>query len=316
MLTIVPTAPGGAVAPLPPEELYTLAPDLPDLAGTVLVEMLDGFVDAGAARRLTRDHLLAGGASVLVATFDVDLLFDYRARRPPMVFTADHWESYDAPRLDVRMLTDDVGTAYLLLSGPEPDVMWERFAAAVEGLVRRLGARMTVGTNAIPMAVPHTRPVGVTAHGSRPELVAEHPPWVGTVQVPGSASALLEHRLGRAGLDAIGFAVHVPHYLAQAAYPPAAEALLAAVTTAAGLRVAPGGLPEAAEEARTTIAALVEQSAELAELVRTLEEQYDAFLASRQGSLAEAAGLPSAEEIGAELERFLAEQTKKPDDPA
>jgi predicted ATP-grasp superfamily ATP-dependent carboligase len=293
-----------------PEDLYVLAPDVPDVRGSVLVEMLEGFVDAGAARRLARDHLLARGASVLVATFDVDLLFDYRARRPTMVFVEDHWTSYDAPRLDVRLLTDDDGTAFLLLSGPEPDVMWERFATAVEQLVTRLGVRLCVGTNAIPMAVPHTRPVGVTAHGSRPELLAGHVPWVGTVQVPGSASGLLEFRLGAAGHDALGFAVHVPHYLAQAAYPAAAEALLRAVGGAAGLRFDVDGLTKAAEEASSTIASLVEQSDDLAELVRGLEGQYDAFLESREGS----AALPSAEEIGAELERFLAEQMHKPDD--
>ena len=302
---------------LPPDELYTLAPDVPDLRGPdrrgmVLVEMLDGFIDAGGARRLARDHLLAGGASVLVATFDVDLLFDYRARRPPMMFVEDHWASYDAPRLDVRLLTDADGTGFLLLSGPEPDVMWERFAAAVEQLVTRLGVRLSVGTNAIPMAVPHTRPVGVTAHGSRQELLGAHVPWVGTVQVPGSASALLEYRLGAAGHDALGFAVHVPHYLAQAAYPAAAETLLRTVGDAAGLRFDVDPLTKAAEEAATTVSGLVDASEELAELVRGLEAQYDAFIDSRESS----AALPSAEEIGAELERFLAEQMGKPDEPA
>ena len=297
---------------LPPDELYTLAPDVPDVAGAVLVEMLDGFIDAGGARRLARDHLLAGGASVLVATFDVDLLFDYRARRPPMMFVEDHWASYDAPRLDVRLLTDADGTGFLLLSGPEPDVMWERFATAVERLVAHLGVRMSIGTNAIPMAVPHTRPVGVTAHGSRPDLLTGHVPWVGTVQVPGSASALLEYRLGAAGHDALGFAVHVPHYLAQAAYPAAAETLLRTVADAAGLRFDIDALTKAAEEAAATVSGLVDQSEDLAELVRGLEAQYDAFIDSRENS----AALPSAEEIGAELERFLAEQMRKPDEPS
>jgi predicted ATP-grasp superfamily ATP-dependent carboligase len=295
-----------------PEDLYVVADDLPDVRGSVLVEMLEGFVDAGAARRLARDHLVADGTSVLVATFDADLLFDYRARRPTMMFVEDHWASYDAPRLDLRLLTDADGTGFLLLSGPEPDVMWERFATAVEQLVTRLGVRLVVGTNAIPMAVPHTRPVGVTAHGSRQELLAGHVPWVGTVQVPGSASGLLEFRLGSAGHDALGFAVHVPHYLAQAAYPAAAETLLRAIAAAAGLRFEVDGLTRAAAEAATTIAGLVEQSDELAELVRTLETQYDAFVESREGS----AALPSAEEIGAELERFLAEQSRKPDEPS
>src|SRR5437764_6651626 len=151
MLTIDEPSAGGAVAALPPEELFTLADDVPDLRGPdgrgpVLVEMLDGFVDAGAARRLAREHLLAALPSVVVATFDVDLLYDYRARRPPMLFVQDHWSSYEQPQLEVRVLHDEAGTPFLLLLGAEPDVMWDRFVAAVHQLVTQVGVRRTIGT--------------------------------------------------------------------------------------------------------------------------------------------------------------------------
>jgi hypothetical protein len=174
---------------------------------------------------------------------------------------------------------------------------------------------VTIGVHGIPMGVPHTRPLSATAHATRPELVADHTPWFGTVQVPASASALLEYRLGQSGHDAMGFAVHVPHYLAQAAYPPAAEALLRAVARASGLALPLGNLEDTAREARRSVATLVEQSAELAEMVRTLEAQYDAVVADRGASLTEAGGLPTGDELGAELERFLAEQARRRDDP-
>jgi hypothetical protein len=302
------------VAAVPPEDLFEVVEPAPDLSGTVLVELRDGFDDAGAARRLMREHLLAG-ESTPVVVFDADLLHDYRARRPPMLFVADHWESYTAPTLEIRRVADETGTPYLVLVGSEPDVMWERFAAAMLAVVRRLGVRLTVGTNAIPMGVPHTRPTGVTAHASRKDLIEGYEPWVGQVQVPGSAGHLIEHRLSVAGCDAMGFAVHVPHYLAQAAYPPAAEALIRAVTRASGLALPLGGLEEASREAQQSIATLVGQSAELAELVRTLETQYDALVADRGASLTEAGSLPTGDELGAELERFLAEQARKRDDP-
>lgn len=300
---------------VPPEELFHFDGDLPDLSGSVLVEMLDGFIDAGGARRLARDHLLASAEHRVVATFDVDLLHDYRARRPPMLFAQDHWESYEAPTLDVRLLADEVATPYLLLSGSEPDVMWERFAAAVTGLVQTLGVRLVIGTNAIPMAVPHTRPIGITAHAARRELITGYEPWVGNVQVPGSAGHLIEHRLTEAGHGAMGFAVHVPHYLAQTAFPPAAEALVRAISRASGLALPVGALEEASREIQQSVATLVAQSEELTELLRTLETQYDAIVASRGASLTEAGSLPTAEELGAELERFLADQPHKPDEP-
>ena len=306
---------------IPPEELYTLAPDRPDVSGAVLVEMLDGFIDAGGARQLARGVLLEAGDPQPVVTFDVDLLHDYRARRPTMLFVQDHWESYEPPVLDLVRVHDQAGTPYLILRGSEPDVMWERFAAAVVELVETLGVRLTVGTNAIPMAVPHTRPVGVTAHAARPELIQGYQPWVATVQVPGSAGHLLEHRLASAGHDSMGFAVHVPHYLAQAGYPPAAEALIGTIARATGLDLPTGSLAEASREAHESIAGLVAQSEELVELVRTLETQYDAVVETRAAALdsdGTVAGqqLPTADELGAELERFLAEQGRKGDEPS
>jgi hypothetical protein len=42
--------------------------------------------------------------------------------------------------------------------------------------------------------------------------------------------------------------------------------------------------------------------------VRALEQQYDAFTANRENLLAGDDQMPTAEELGAEFERFLAEQ--------
>ena len=302
------------MAAIPPESLFELAPDRPDVTGAVMVEMLDGFIDAGAARRLAREHLMSISAGLVVARFDVDLLHDYRARRPPMLFVENHWQSYEAPSLEIRLLHDALGAPYLVLAGPEPDVMWERFVAALRLLIERWGVRLTIGTNAIPMGVPHTRPVGITAHASRTDLLEGYPPWIASVQVPGSAGHLLEHRLALAGHDSLGFAVHVPHYLAQAAFPPAAEALLRALSRASGLTLEVDGLEEMSRQTQDSIAGLVAQSDELTELVRTLEAQYDAVVADRGTTLSEAGALPTADELGAELERFLAEQSRKRDD--
>jgi predicted ATP-grasp superfamily ATP-dependent carboligase len=165
------------------------------------------------------------------------------------------------------------------------------------------------------MAVPHTRPLGVTAHASRQELIAEHQPWLQRVQVPGSAAHLLEFRLGQAGKDAMGFAVHVPHYLAQTDYPAAAQTMLEAVSRATGLSLVGQSLRDAAEAVRADVDGQVERSDEVASVVRALEEQYDAYVAGRGDNLlAGTAGpLPTADELGAELERFLAEQTDRPD---
>ncbi|EUA33024.1 PAC2 family protein [Mycobacterium avium subsp. avium 2285 (R)] len=69
------------------------------------------------------------------------------------------------------------------------------------------------------MAVPHTRPITMTAHSNNPELIKNFQPWIAEIQVPGSASNLLEYRMAQHGHEVVGYTVHVPHYLTQTDYP-------------------------------------------------------------------------------------------------
>ena len=300
---------------LDPQGLFEVAADLPSLDRPVLVQALDGFVDAGHATRLTREHLLSRYPSQVVATFDVDQLFDYRARRPEMIFATDHWESYADPVLALHAVTDEAGVPFLLLSGPEPDAQWERFVAAVALLVQRLDARLLVGLNAIPMGVPHTRPSTVIAHGSPSELVAEYPNWLGTVQVPASAGHLLEFRLAQAGFASMGFAVNVPHYLAHLEYPAAAATLVEQIGTAGDLTLSCTELLDRAVTVAAEVDEQVAASADVATMVTTLEEQYDTLVAGRGRSLlADGSTLPTADELGAEFEQYLSRQNR-PKDP-
>ena len=292
-----------------PADLYEVGPAAPEPAGDlVMLYYLDGFIDAGAAGRLLTAHLLSSLEHEQVATFDIDSLLDYRSRRPIMTFAKDHWDDYDTPELGVSLLRDVEGTPFLLLAGLEPDREWETFAAAVLQLSADLRVRLSVSFHGVPMGVPHTRQLGVTAHATQPGLIDGYRPLLDKLQVPGSAAALLEYRLGAAGRQAVGFAVHVPHYLAQAAYPAAAATLLESVQRTTGLVLPADALREAAHRTNLEIARQVEGSAEVAEVVHALEQQYDAFTADRENLLAGDEQVPTAEELGAQFERFLAEQ--------
>jgi predicted ATP-grasp superfamily ATP-dependent carboligase len=300
-----------------PADLYEVDPGAPtpdrDL---VMLYYLDGFIDAGAAGRLLAAHLSSTLDPTPIARFDIDSLLDYRSRRPIMTFSKDHWEEYDGPELTMSLLHDREGTQFLMLSGLEPDREWDAFTGAVRQLSDRLGVRVSVGFHGIPMGVPHTRPLGVTAHATRAELIEGYRPLVDKLQVPGSAAALLEYRLGEDNKAAIGFAVHVPHYLAQAAYPAAAVTLLESVQRVTGLVLPADALRESARRTDLEIARQVEGSSEVAEVVQALEEQYDAFTADRERLLADdAEAMPTAEELGAQFERFLAEQQSRGENP-
>jgi predicted ATP-grasp superfamily ATP-dependent carboligase len=287
------------------DEIPELAGEEAAHAGLVLVHALDGFLDAGGAGRLAAAQLAEG--SRVVASFDLDQLYDYRGRRPPLTFSENHYEDYEAPRLVLRLARDGAGTPFLLLTGPEPDYQWERFAEAVRGLLDRFGVARTLGLGAVPMALPHTRPPMLTVHSAQPEELETENIWKGNLRVPGSAAAVLELRLGQWGHRSMGFVAHVPHYVAQHDYPQAAVELVQAVGRQTGLDLTPGPLVEAASQRATEIAEQVEASDEIREAVTALEQQYDAFTRAAESSLlAEDTRLPSAEELGAEFERFLA----------
>ena len=295
-----------------PELLYTVdedvAADLRSGTEPTLVHLVRGFVDAGSAGQLAADHLIEHFAPRRLVTFDVDELLDYRSRRPTMTFDAARWSDYEEPQLAIDVLRDVEGVPFLLLHGSEPDIRWESWVAGVHQLVSRFAVPLTVGAHGIPMGVPHTRPIAVTAHGTRPELVGAHPAWFGTVQVPASASALLEYRLGGWGHDALGFAVHVPHYVSQSGYPRAALAALQHVERATGLELASGLLEAAAAQTTAEIDEQVSASAEIGAIVHALEEQYDAYTRSGARPSLLSADIPTADELGAEFERFLAQQ--------
>ena len=289
-------------------------PELEDLAdGPVMLTALEGFLDAGSASALAVGHLLESSPGRVVASFEVDEFYDYRARRPPMSFVRDHYADYDAPRLVVRLMQDDRRAPYLLLTGPEPDVRWEAFAEAVRTVVEHFEVRLTVSMGSVPMAVPHTRPVQVTNHATAKRLLISDNLWQGEIRIPSSAQSLLELRLGEWGHDASGFVAHIPHYVAQFGYPEAAAAMLRQVAAVTGLQWETTELDAAGAERQAEIATQVADSAEVQSVVAGLEQQYDAFhsgapniLESEDGTLPDARDLPTGEELGAQFEQFLA----------
>jgi hypothetical protein len=294
--------------------------EVPELEGRtpVLLMALAGFLDAGNAAALTVAHLAAEDVGRVVASFDIDEFYDYRARRPPLTFHEDRYTDYEAPRLVVRLMTDGRGSSYLLLAGPEPDMRWEAFARGVRAVVEHFGVRLVVSLGSVPMAVPHTRPVPLTNHATAKRLLVQQNPWKGEIRIPSSAQAVTEVRLGEWGHDAVGFVAHIPHYVAQLDYPQAALALLEGVEEVSGLEWDHDVLRAAGDARQVEIATQIEDSDEVRTVVQGLEQQYDAFHSAGHSAgsnlLAEDEPLPSAEELGAQFEQFLARLDRPEED--
>lgn len=303
---------GGSV----PDLITVVDKPSPHNGQLVLVHSFSGFMDAGSASQIAVNHLLKNSPERLLAAFDSDALIDYRARRPKMTYDTDHFVSAEWPQVTLREVLDERGTPFLLLSGPEPDYRWRDFINAVLWVVEEMGVALTAGMIGIPWPAPHTRPVGITLHATNPRLLQGHASSIGVIEIPGHVQGMLELHLGQAQKDALGLAVHVPHYLTQFDYPRAAIALLRGLSGATGLVIPTDGLEEEARSAEAEIARQTADSDEFEPLLRSLEEQYDLGLTDR-GYLGEqqGGGLPDADQIGAQVERFLAEMDDRGEPP-
>ena len=112
-----------------PRKLLTFHTDPSTIAPPrvpTLVHAFQGFVDAGGGVRQAADHIRETCTTELVATFDSDELLDYRARRPRMTFSSDHFSAVESSRLEVNRVVDAEGRDFFPLDGPEPDYQWNR----------------------------------------------------------------------------------------------------------------------------------------------------------------------------------------------
>jgi len=296
-----------------PEELISYQSDVAAIARPslpTLVYAFQGFVDAGSGIRLAAKHLRETCDSELVATFDPDELIDYRARRPRMTFSSDHFTAVENPQLSLTRVTDNVGRSFFMLDGPEPDYQWNRFVAAIDLVVDQFELTHAVGLSAIPWPSPHTRPIGITVHGNDPQLIAGRSAVLGDIEVPGHMGALLELHLGQRGLSSVGVTAQVPHYLVQFEYPRCAMALIEGLSDVTGLDVSAVGLEDQAVKADGEVADQLTGNDEFAAVVSALEGQYDQMLEARSAltkpSSAPQGVVPSGDEIAAQVEEFLA----------
>lgn len=300
-----------------PGSLYERSASAPPVPkGLPLVIALTGFTDAGSAVSQLVDHFREELEPTPLVVFSNDVLLDYRARRPIVSFEQDHLTDYRPPRLELSMAHDALGQPFLLLAGYEPDFAWDAFSEAVLLFADAYDVSTVTWVHAIPMPVPHTRPIGTTVSGTRSELTEAHSVWQPHTQVPSTAGHLLEYRFAEAGARVAGFVLLVPHYLADTEYPAAALAGLDSLGVAAGLVFSGDDLRDENKDYLAKVAEQVEGSDELSRMLQGLEERYDSYMAgsTRATPMIHTGDLPSADELAAELERFLANRPASDED--
>jgi hypothetical protein len=293
------------------EAAYTLHETIPTLDRPVLVAMLTGWIDASGAAAAALAAVEQACHARPFATFSGDRFIDYRARRPTMELRDGVNERLVWPEIVLKVGRTAAGSDVLVLSGPEPDAAWRSFAATVTELGVTLGVRTAVVLGAYPFATPHTRPSRLSSSSPSAELVASLPYLKSSVDVPAGMGAVLEHAFVDAGIPALGLWAQVPHYLGTMTHPPASIALLDGLREVAGLVIDHGALVGESEIQRSRIDQLVNSNPEHRAMVEQLETVFDASEAGILDTAFEmpsAADLPSADDIAAEVERFLRDQ--------
>jgi len=238
----------------------------------------------------------------VLATFDPDELIDHRARRPTLRIVDGVETELRWPEITLLSATNRTGRGVLVLTGPEPDMRWHRFVTEMVQLASRLGIEQVIGFGAFPAPVPHTRPTRLVSTSTDPDLAGRVGFLPATIEVPAGAQGALEYTFGQAGVATIGLWARVPHYASAMPYPAASVALLDELAKLANIEVDTSALQAAAAATNEQIGRLISASDEHAAMVHQLEVSHD----SEQGlSATDFTGLPSGDEIAAELERFL-----------
>lgn len=287
------------------------------LKGLPLVIALSHPQDAGGTAGHLGEVLLHELENVPVIEFDADRLHDYRARKPRITFKKDHFTDPVLPELKIYAVEDRLGKPFLLLTGAEPDLLWQRFTQEMVDLAQKLEISVALTVSAYPMPVPHTRPLPVTAHGSRKDLTRGISAYEPEALVSGSASSLLEVRLTEAGIGTAGFSVNVPQYLSESELPQTALVAMEHLSHAAQLSLPSDRLRELSENVQVQINEQAHANPEIQRMIQRLEESYDANAAQgfQATPLAQrpAGRVPSRDEIGAEIEAYLAHIDREKD---
>jgi hypothetical protein len=270
--------------------MYKLEP-IGDLVAPVLIVAFRGWVNAGNVGTEASDHIAGDGD--VVATFDPDALFDYRSNRPVVDFIDGRLQEIDWPQLSLRHARHGLRDL-LLLNGHEPDWQWKALGRAIADLASSLDVVEVISLGGVPAATPHTYPTPLLTTASRQDQIGEDEQLPeGLLRVPGAAVNIIERALTDRGMPAVGFWAQVPHYVA-GTYYAGAVALVDRVARHLGLTIPLGDLIDRVAEQRQQLDATVATQPDSQAYLERLEQ-----IAAAQGEI------PSADDIAAQVERFL-----------
>jgi predicted ATP-grasp superfamily ATP-dependent carboligase len=294
------------------------------LRAPAMVCAFQGWNDAGDAASSAVAFLASALDARRFARIDSEEFYDFQANRPCIRFREDERTETGGGADDGRPGDDDGAREIewptveifeasapraprdlVLVQGVEPSMRWRAFSAHMVDLAEALGVQVVVSLGALLGDVPHTRPVAMTGHASDAALLERVGIQASSYEGPTGIVGVLHTACAQAGLPSASLWAAVPHYVAAAANPKAALALLRRVEVLIGVSVDVSELESSAADYERQVGLAVRSDPDIQAFVERLEQAAD----SEEESTPEE--LPSGEILASEFQRFLRQRGRE-----
>src|SRR4051794_18622053 len=245
----------------------------PQLQRPVLITAFEGWNDAGESASTAVRYLAASWGARRFATIDHEEFYDFTSTRPEVRIDDDLNRTIEWPMLELSSAhLPGPARDVVFLIGPEPQLKWRTFCAAVLGVARTLGVEMAVTLGALLTDIPHTRPVRITGSAASAKLAAELGMQRSSYEGPTGILGVLNEAFGRAGIETASLWAAVPHYVSQVPSPKAALALVERTAELLEATIAVTDLQIGAAAYERQVTDRVEADEDAVAYVRQLEE--------------------------------------------
>ena len=271
------------------------------LRAPAMVCAFQGWNDAGDAASSAVSFLASALEARRFARVDPEDFYDFQANRPSVQFDDSNRRKLVWPTVEVfEAPAPRAPRDLVLVQGVEPSMHWRAFTSHLVDLAEALGVQMVVSLGALLGDVPHTRPVAMTGYASDPSLVERLGMQSSTYEGPTGIVGVLHHACAEAGLPSASLWAAVPHYVAAAANPKAALALVRRLEGLIGVSVDVSDLESAATDYERQVGLAVQSDPDIQAFVERLEQAAES---EEEGSSPDE--VPSGDILAREFQRFL-----------
>jgi predicted ATP-grasp superfamily ATP-dependent carboligase len=269
------------------------------LRAPAMVCAFQGWNDAGDAASSAVSFLASALNARRFARIDSEEFYDFQANRPCVRFADGGKREIVWPSVEVfEALAPRAPRDLVLVQGVEPSMRWRSFSANLIDLAEALGVQVMVSLGALLGDVPHTHPVAITGHASDPALVERLGMQASTYEGPTGIVGILHSACTEAGMPSASLWAGVPHYVAAAANPKAALALVRRVEGLIGVSVDVSELESAASDYERQVDRAVQSDPDIQAFVEGLEQRAESEERSPED-------VPSGDILAREFQRFL-----------